>query len=111
MLTLQLQEGSDETTTEFVTAIEGAAGTLESGTIMPDIFVTNKNFNTPEYPADGLLSTWWKSGQPCMVVDEEMVILVICMGAFKGLSYGIQVSPNHPPTIIQISTDSLKQKN
>ena len=45
-----------------------------------------------------------------MAVDEEVVILIICIGAFKGVSYGIQVSGTHQPTIIQIPTDSLKLK-
>ena len=45
-----------------------------------------------------------------MVVDEETVILIIlCIGAFKGLCYGIRVSQTHPPTIIQTPTNSLKQ--
>ena len=44
-----------------------------------------------------------------MAVFEETVILIICMGTFKGLCYGILVSQTHPPTIIQIPTDSLKQ--
>ena len=44
-----------------------------------------------------------------MTVDEETVILIICMGAFKGVTYGIRVSQTHPPIIIQLPTNSLKQ--
>ena len=86
---LQLQEGSNEITTKFVKAIETAAGTVESAATMPDILVTNNHFGIPEYPSDNLLEIWWKSGQPCMAVDGQAVILIICMGAFKGSCYGI----------------------
>ena len=42
-----------------------------------------------------------------MAVDGPTVILIICMGAFKGICYGITVSRTHPPTIIEMVTDSL----
>ena len=54
---LQLQEGSHETTTEFVTAIAGVTGTLDSTTTMPEVLVSNRHFCTPgEYVADSLLA-------------------------------------------------------
>ena len=81
---LQFHDGIDETTTVFVTAIEGVTGIIESATTMPDIVTTNNHFYTLDFSPDNSLATWWKPGQPCMAVDEDTVILFICIGTFKG---------------------------
>ena len=104
---VQPQEGSNELSIHFEKAIEAAADIEQSTTTMPDILVSHKSFGTIDYLTDDLLATWWKAGQPCMAVDNTVVILIICMGAYKGVCYGIHVSRQHPPTIIEISTNSL----
>ena len=42
-----------------------------------------------------------------MAVDGPTVILIICMGAYKGVCYGLRVSRMDPPSIIEIDTNSL----
>ena len=82
-------------------AIEAAANIAQSTTTIPDILVSNNSFGTIDYQTNKLLATWWKAGQPCMAVDGPIVILIICMGAYKGVWYVvwylrlIDTSTNH----------------